>query len=150
MSLFQRTKTFGLVIGAAAALSACNQDVDLAQVRALSQTVQAAEPSYASIADDLFQSCLREVSWHYIGNFSLKVAQGPAATPATSNETPQQTTALGVASAINGGAAPSKDPFADAAVCQPYIASVRRWKAVSALLTIVSRGVVYEPGRLVG
>ena len=49
----------------------CKQNVDLPAVRALSQAVQTAEPSYAAIADDLYESCLRQVAWEVTGRFHL-------------------------------------------------------------------------------
>ena len=109
----------GASLFALAALDGCRQSVDLAQIRALAQTVRTAEPSYAAIAEDLDGSCGRMVTWHTYGKIPLTVVR---ASDASANTAPALSTV--------------KDPLDDPAYCSTqYAEPIKRWKTVSALLT---------------
>jgi hypothetical protein len=135
-------------------LAGCDQGVDLAQVRALAQTVQTAGPSYTSIADDLYDSCLRQVGWANFaaitpliagesppptpspaGKNALPVAPAPAPSPVSSaTPAPTASDALAAAAKLNGGKAPAYNPMGDIKACDPFITSVAETKAVQSLL----------------
>jgi hypothetical protein len=150
-----RTTTIGLSLALAVVLAGCDQGVDLAQVRALAQTVQSAAPSYTSIADDQYDSCLRQVGW---ANFAAiapltatetspptpapattaaPVSPTAAATPApvaSATPAPTASDALAEAAKLNGGKQSPYNPMGDVKACDPFITSVAETKAVQSLL----------------
>jgi hypothetical protein len=113
-----------LTLSLFAMLAGCRQNVDLSSIRDLSAAVKAAEPSYAAIADDLYQSCLRQQQWTFTGNFLLETPS-KAALLSPKELTSETKKALDTAKAIGH----------QAIDCGLLQASSERWRAVDNVLT---------------